>query len=97
MSPTGKVLSCSFCGKSQFEVVKLIAGPSIFICNECVSLCSNILDEPQVSDGKALTICKLCGNPGEVSEMINIPAKGYLCQECMPEVYEEGRKWYLKD
>ncbi|WP_010597942.1 ATP-dependent Clp protease ATP-binding subunit ClpX [Rickettsiella massiliensis] len=38
-------LHCSFCGKSQNEVPKLIAGPSIFICNECVQLCSDILQE----------------------------------------------------
>jgi hypothetical protein len=36
-------LCCSFCGKAQAEVTKLIAGPSVFICNECVSLCSVII------------------------------------------------------
>lgn len=40
-----KTLYCSFCGKSQFEVQKLIAGPSVFICNECVSLCIDIIRE----------------------------------------------------
>ncbi len=42
---TSGLLHCSFCGKSQDEVPKLIAGPSIFICNECVQLCSDILQE----------------------------------------------------
>lgn len=42
---TSGPLHCSFCGKSQDEVPKLIAGPSIFICNECVQLCSDILQE----------------------------------------------------
>ncbi len=37
-------LYCSFCGKSQHQVIKLIAGPSVFICNECVDLCAAILD-----------------------------------------------------
>lgn len=37
--------NCSFCGKSQHEVKKLIAGPSVFICNECVDLCNEILAE----------------------------------------------------
>lgn len=41
----GKVLYCSFCGKSQHEVVKLIAGPSVYICNECVELCNDIIRE----------------------------------------------------
>jgi len=41
----GKLLYCSFCGKSQHEVRKLIAGPSVFICDECVDLCSDIITE----------------------------------------------------
>ena len=38
-------LSCSFCGKSQDDVKKLIAGPSVYICNECVDLCNDIIEE----------------------------------------------------
>jgi len=41
----GKLLYCSFCGKSQHEVRKLIAGPSVFICDECVELCNDIIRE----------------------------------------------------
>lgn len=41
----GKLLYCSFCGKSQHEVRKLIAGPSVFICDECVDLCNDIITE----------------------------------------------------
>ncbi|MDD9806111.1 MAG: ATP-dependent Clp protease ATP-binding subunit ClpX [Gammaproteobacteria bacterium] len=41
----GKLLYCSFCGKSQREARKLIAGPSVFICNECIDLCNEILRE----------------------------------------------------
>lgn len=40
-----KTLYCSFCGKSQFDVRKLIAGPSVFVCNECVDLCNDIIRE----------------------------------------------------
>ena len=43
--PTDKVLYCSFCGKSQHEVKKLIAGPSVFICDECIDLCTDIIQE----------------------------------------------------
>lgn len=39
---------CSFCGKSQHEVTKLIAGPAVFICNECVSLCNEIIRSDEV-------------------------------------------------
>ncbi|QUM77567.1 ATP-dependent protease ATP-binding subunit ClpX [Moritella sp. 24] len=41
----GKLLYCSFCGKSQHEVRKLIAGPSVYICDECVDLCNDIIRE----------------------------------------------------
>jgi ATP-dependent Clp protease ATP-binding subunit ClpX len=44
-SDDGKLLYCSFCGKSQHEVRKLIAGPSVFICDECVELCNDIIRE----------------------------------------------------
>jgi len=50
-----KVLYCSFCGKSQHEVKKLIAGPSVFICDECIELCNDIIrDEvpPESADAK---------------------------------------------
>ena len=56
-SEDGKLLYCSFCGKSQNEVRKLIAGPSVFICDECVDLCNDIIREeiqetaaPEASD-----------------------------------------------
>jgi len=50
-----KNLYCSFCGKSQHEVKKLIAGPSVFICDECIDLCNDIVrDElPNTELGKA--------------------------------------------
>ena len=42
---SNKILYCSFCGKSQHEVRKLIAGPTVFICDECVELCMDIIRE----------------------------------------------------
>ncbi|MCB1538556.1 MAG: ATP-dependent Clp protease ATP-binding subunit ClpX, partial [Alphaproteobacteria bacterium] len=44
-SDSKNTLYCSFCGKSQHEVRKLIAGPNVFICNECVELCTDIIRE----------------------------------------------------
>ncbi|MEH6543625.1 MAG: ATP-dependent Clp protease ATP-binding subunit ClpX [Porticoccaceae bacterium] len=51
----GKLLYCSFCGKSQHEVRKLIAGPSVFVCDECVDLCNDIISEEiqETSSGEA--------------------------------------------
>ena len=49
---TEKLLYCSFCGKSQHEVKKLIAGPSVFICDECIELCNDIIrDETAAEQG----------------------------------------------
>ncbi len=45
-----KLLYCSFCGKSQHEVKKLIAGPSVFICDECIDLCNDIIRDEQAQD-----------------------------------------------
>ena len=49
----GDVLRCSFCGKSQHEVRKLIAGPTVYICNECVEVCLDIIAEDRVHDAKS--------------------------------------------
>ena len=49
-TPGEKLLYCSFCGKSQHEVRKLIAGPSVFICDECIELCNDIIRDEIASD-----------------------------------------------
>ncbi|MDX1459688.1 MAG: ATP-dependent Clp protease ATP-binding subunit ClpX [Xanthomonadales bacterium] len=68
-SPDGKILYCSFCGKSQHEVRKLIAGPSVYICDECVELCNDIireeLEEAGVSERDKLP------NPKEIHAFLN--------------------------
>ena len=51
MSKYDSHLKCSFCGKSQEQVRKLIAGPGVYICDECVELCNEILDEELIEDG----------------------------------------------
>ena len=50
-SSTEKVLHCSFCGKNQHEVKKLIAGPSVFICDECIDLCNDIIRDEVPAEG----------------------------------------------
>jgi ATP-dependent Clp protease ATP-binding subunit ClpX len=50
-SSSEKVLYCSFCGKSQHEVKKLIAGPSVFICDECIELCNDIIRDEIPAEG----------------------------------------------
>src|ERR1700738_1852990 len=52
-SNSEKLLYCSFCGKSQHEVKKLIAGPSVYICDECIDLCNDIIREEGQKSGVA--------------------------------------------
>ena len=57
-SPSEKVLYCSFCGKSQHEVKKLIAGPSVFICDECIELCNDIIRDEIPVEGTDSKVAK---------------------------------------
>ena len=65
-----KLLYCSFCGKSQQEVRKLIAGPSVFICDECVDLCNDIIREDVQKDGDKEVGDKL-PTPLEIRDSLN--------------------------
>ena len=65
----GKLLYCSFCGKSQHEVRKLIAGPSVFICDECVELCNDIIRE-ELEDAGETGHDKL-PKPQEIKEVLD--------------------------
>ena len=66
----GKLLYCSFCGKSQHEVRKLIAGPSVFICDECVDLCNDIISEEIQEDAGARGGGKL-PTPEEIKNILD--------------------------
>ncbi|HEY5645517.1 MAG TPA: ATP-dependent Clp protease ATP-binding subunit ClpX [Pseudomonadales bacterium] len=66
----GKLLYCSFCGKSQHEVRKLIAGPSVFICDECVELCNDIIRE-EVSEGGQTKQSDRLPVPQEIREILD--------------------------
>ena len=68
-SEDGKLLYCSFCGKSQHEVRKLIAGPSVFVCDECVELCNDIIRE-EMQD-KTTTGGDKLPKPQEINEVLN--------------------------
>ncbi|WP_019530289.1 ATP-dependent Clp protease ATP-binding subunit ClpX [Dasania marina] len=66
----GKLLYCSFCGKSQHEVRKLIAGPSVFICDECVDLCNDIIRE-EVQDAGSDTPQEKLPTPHEIKAILD--------------------------
>jgi len=65
-----KLLYCSFCGKSQHEVRKLIAGPSVFVCDECVELCNDIIREEVQEKSPSIHGSKL-PTPREINEVLN--------------------------
>ena len=66
----GDLLKCSFCGKSQKQVKKLIAGPGVYICDECIDLCNEIIEEELAETGevkweelpKPMEICQFLDN-----------------------------------
>ena len=64
-----KLLYCSFCGKSQHEVKKLIAGPSVYVCDECVELCNDIILE-ELEDETSSAIKKL-PTPREINTILD--------------------------
>ena len=66
----GKLLYCSFCGKSQHEVRKLIAGPSVFICDECVELCNDIIRE-EVQETSAQNKGSALPSPREINRILD--------------------------
>src|ERR1700746_2328634 len=68
---SSKLLYCSFCGKSQHEVRKLIAGPSVFVCDECVELCNDIIREEVQEEKNAANARKKCPTPREINQILD--------------------------
>jgi ATP-dependent Clp protease ATP-binding subunit ClpX len=69
-----KLLYCSFCGKSQHEVKKLIAGPSVFICDECIILCADIVrEDPQAAEPGSFSVAASdeLPTPREISNILD--------------------------
>ena len=88
---------CSFCGKSQTEVRKLVAGPSVHICDGCVELCKNILageldageeskNKPAKAGAKENGLCGICMEERELDELIFLPHAAYMCAACLEDI-----------
>ncbi|MCK5194108.1 MAG: ATP-dependent Clp protease ATP-binding subunit ClpX, partial [Desulfobulbaceae bacterium] len=73
-------LFCSFCGKNQKEVQKLIAGPAVYICDECIQLCSEIIEEEKDKDADGMEQLLL---PKEIKEMLD----SYVIEQDMAKKY----------
>jgi len=77
---TNDNLFCSFCGKNQKEVQKLIAGPAVYICDECIQLCSEIIEEEKDKDVNSMEQLLL---PKEIKEMLD----SYVIEQDMAKKY----------
>lgn len=71
LSESSELLKCSFCGKSQKQVRKLIAGPGVYICDECIDLCNEIIEEELGSDAKQLMAGAGLPNPREIKAFLD--------------------------
>ncbi|HJW49545.1 MAG TPA: ClpX C4-type zinc finger protein, partial [Candidatus Limnocylindria bacterium] len=67
----GKPYRCSFCGKSQDQVRKLIAGQGVYICDECITLCREIVDEEFMEAPKARTLGQKIPSPRRINEILD--------------------------
>jgi len=100
-SSADKILRCSFCSKTQHDVRKLIAGPTVYICEECVDLCNDILAEElrekpkretkvsaRTERGPSLPLqgCVLCRLPKAPGELAYIPDRGAICGVCLDAI-----------
>src|ERR671915_2497732 len=65
----GDLLKCNFCGKSQKQVKRLIAGPNVYICDECIELCNEIIEE-ELAEGSEVSLDEL-PKPREIFEFLN--------------------------
>ena len=93
----GKLLYCSFCGKSQHEVRKLIAGPSVFICDECVDLCNDIIREEATDAGNDDKADKL-PIPAEINDILDqyVIGQDYAKKVLAVSVYNHYKRLHYK-
>ena len=71
MQESADLLKCSFCGKSQKQVKKLIAGPGVYICNECIELCNEIIEEELNTGGEATGNDDRLPRPMEIRDFLD--------------------------
>lgn len=92
----GKLLYCSFCGKSQHEVRKLIAGPNVFICDECVELCNDIIRE-EMEEKAPVTGSKL-PKPQEIKQVLDeyVIGQNYAKKILAVAVYNHYKRLELR-
>ncbi len=93
-----KIMNCSFCGKNKDEVQKLIAGPSVFICNECIALCNNIIEEKKPETEETSNTNHLA-TPQEIHQHLNqyVIGQDYAKKILSVAVYNHYKRLESKD
>jgi len=93
-----QIMICSFCGKNKDEVQKLIAGPSVFICNECIGLCNNIIEEKKPKT-KETSDTNHLATPQEIHEHLNqyVIGQDYAKKILSVAVYNHYKRLENKD
>jgi len=92
--PAPANLHCSFCGKHQNELRKLIAGPSVYICDECIYMCNDIIAEDGELQGTASAAsslrlaewCRVCRRRRVAPELVAVPDVGHVCHRCVDAI-----------
>ena len=97
--PSDKLLHCSFCDKSQRDVKKLIAGPHVQICDECVNICLDVISEgtvledgqnPPIGRGwsppRVVLLCALCRCSTPHEHSLHVHNRGVICAGCIGAV-----------
>ena len=94
-------IQCSFCGKTQDQVRKLVAGPDVYICDECIDLCDEIIakeyaqemqqqeNQPAAEQGTALAenpLCIVCRLPKDIAEVVFVSERGPVCTVCIAAI-----------
>ncbi len=89
--------TCSFCGKNQFEVKKLIAGPNCYICDECIALCSDIMNEDKKR--KSTSDIKTLPTPKKIYDFLNeyIIGQDFAKKTLSVAVYNHYKRHWAKD
>lgn len=79
--PAAKGLTCSFCGRTQEDVKKLVAGPGIYMCDACIFGFTNAIETDNAQ--KSTSQCSFCSKPGEVFAQSGEPNAPTICIECL--------------
>ena len=91
------VMRCSFCNKTQFELRKLVSGPGVAICDECISICVDITSDDRTAQAPpsehakpigwpSTVYCSLCRMPVTREDTLPVEDRGLVCRPCVVSV-----------